>query len=56
MSGQKAARYLPGLTMRMGHQPSDLTNPDDPKEVENAYVEVGLCDAACAALVLSTPH
>jgi hypothetical protein len=35
------ARYLPGLTMPTGHQPSDLEHPDDPKEVEDAYVEVG---------------
>jgi hypothetical protein len=33
-------RYLPGLTMPTGHHPSDLNNPDDPKEVENAYIEV----------------
>jgi len=40
-------RYLPGLTMPEGHQPSDLTNPDDPKEVENAYVEVSHCQNHC---------
>eukprot|EP00879_Flechtneria_rotunda_P006477 GHRR01006806.1.p1 GENE.GHRR01006806.1~~GHRR01006806.1.p1 ORF type:complete len:372 (+),score=93.78 GHRR01006806.1:1523-2638(+) len=32
-------QYLPGLTMPAGHHPSDLTTPDDPKEIENAYIE-----------------
>lgn len=52
-SGRVQQQYLPGLTMPAGHH-VDLTNPDDAREVEDAYIEV--CLTSAGRIMQLSPH